>query len=44
MGLLRVWNERKVVSPHRPKRARTGWLLFALAAVLVVIWMLGRVA
>jgi hypothetical protein len=44
MGLLKVWKERKDVSPHRPKRTRTGWLLLALAGVLLVIWMLGRVA
>jgi hypothetical protein len=44
MGLLKVWKERKDVSPHRPKRARTGWLLLGLVAVLVVIWLLGGVA
>lgn len=44
MGLMKVWKERKEVSPHRPKRARTGWLFFVLAGVLVAIWMLGRVA
>ena len=31
MGLLSVWKERKEVSPHRPKRARTGKLVAALA-------------
>ncbi len=41
MGLLRVWNERKEISPHRPKRARTGWLVAVLAAVLLAIWLLG---
>ena len=43
MGLLNVWKERKEVSPHRPKRARTGWLLVALLVVLFVILLLGRV-
>ena len=44
MGLLKVWRERKEVSPHRPKRARTGWLVAALVAVLLAIWILGGVA
>jgi hypothetical protein len=44
MGLLSVWKERKEISPHRPKRARTGWLLAALAGVLIAIWLLGRLA
>ena len=44
MGLLSVWKERKEISPHRPKRARTGWLLAALAGVLIAIWVLGRLA
>lgn len=43
MGLLNVWKERKKVSPHRPKRARTGWLLVALAVVLIAIWVLSGV-
>lgn len=42
MGLLRVWKERKEVSPHRPKRARTPWLVVALILVLVAFWLLGR--
>jgi hypothetical protein len=44
MGLLSVWKERKEVTPHRPKRARTGWLLSVLVAVLIVIWLLDRLA
>ncbi|CAN5889975.1 hypothetical protein BH20GEM1_BH20GEM1_02380 [soil metagenome] len=44
MGLLSVWKERKEISPHRPKRARTGWLLVVLAGVLLAIWLLGRLA
>ena len=43
MGLLSVWKERKEVSPHRPKRARTGWLFVALAVVLIAIWLLSGV-
>jgi hypothetical protein len=42
MGLLSVWKEGKEVSPRRAKRARTGWLLVALALVLLLIWMLGQ--
>lgn len=43
MGLIKVWKERKAESPHRPKRARTGWLVLALVGALVAIWLLGRV-
>jgi flagellar biogenesis protein FliO len=43
MGSLSVWNDRKGISPRRPKRARIGGLLFALAVVLVAIWLLSRV-
>jgi len=44
MGLLSVWKERKEVSPHRPKRARTGWLVAALLVVMLAIWLLGSAA
>ena len=44
MGLLSVWKERKEISPHRPKRASTGWLLAALVGVLLAIWLLGGLA
>lgn len=44
MGLLSVWKERKDVSPHRPKRARTGRLVALLAGVAILIWLLGEVA
>lgn len=43
MGLIRVWRERKAISPHRPKRVRTLWMVLILAGVLIVIWLLGRV-
>lgn len=42
MSLLRVWNERKEVSPHRPRRARTGRLVMALFGVLVFFWILSQ--
>jgi len=44
MGLLSVWKERKEVSPHRPRRARTGRLVTVLAGVAILIWLLGRAA
>jgi hypothetical protein len=44
MGLVKVWHERKQVSPHRPKRARTGWLLAALVLVVLIILLLDRLA
>lgn len=44
MGLLSVWKERKEVSPHRPRRARTGRLLATLVGVGLLIWLLGQVA
>lgn len=43
MGLLKVWKERKEVSPHRPKRTRTGWMIVVLAIVLLAFWYLGRI-
>lgn len=43
MGSLSVWKEFQGVSPRRPKRARIGGLIFALAVVLVAIWLLSRV-
>lgn len=43
MALIRVWKERKELSPHRPKRVHTAWLAAGLAVVLLVIWLLGRV-
>lgn len=43
MGLIKVWKERQKISPHRPKRARTPWLVLGLAAVLLLIWLLERV-
>lgn len=42
MGLLRVWKERKEVSPHRPKRAKTLWLVMGLALVILAMWLLGQ--
>jgi hypothetical protein len=42
MGLAKVWRERKRVSPHRPKRARTGMLVLALGLVILVILLLDR--
>lgn len=44
MGLLSVWKDRKEVSPHRPRRARTGKLVAGLAFVAILIWLLGQVA
>ncbi|MGH7300296.1 MAG: hypothetical protein ACREMK_03620 [Gemmatimonadota bacterium] len=41
MSLLRVWKDRKADSPHRPKRARTGWMILALIGVFLAIWLLG---
>jgi hypothetical protein len=43
MGSLSVWNDLQGLSPRRPKRARIGGLVFALAVVLVAIWLLSRV-
>lgn len=43
MSLLSEWNDRKKVSPHRPRRASTGKLVVVLALVVLVFWMLGRV-
>lgn len=42
MSLLRVWNERKDSSPHRPKRAKTTRLVMALIGVLAFFWMLSQ--
>ena len=42
MGSLSVWNGMQGVSPRRPKRARIGGLIFALAVVVVAIWLLSR--
>ena len=42
MSLLGVWKDRKAVSPHRPKRAKTRWMVVVLAAVVLVMWLLGR--
>jgi hypothetical protein len=44
MGLLSVWKERKEVSPHQPRRARTWRLLAGLVFVGVLIWLLEQVA
>ena len=44
MGLVRVWRERKRVSPHRAKRASTVWLVVALVFVILLFYLLGRVA
>ena len=38
MGLLSGWKERKEISPHRPKRARTGWLLSAYDQAALCTW------
>jgi hypothetical protein len=37
-----AWKDRQRVAP-RPFRARIGGLLFALAVVVVAIWLLSRV-
>lgn len=44
MGLIRVWKDRKRVSPHRPKRASTPWLVGALVFVILLIILLGSIA
>jgi hypothetical protein len=44
VSLIRVWKERKRVSPHQPKRARTALLIVGLALVLLAIWIVGRQA
>jgi len=44
MGLVRVWRDRKRVSPHRPKRARTAFLVVALLLVLIAILLLDTFA
>ncbi|HET9581258.1 MAG TPA: hypothetical protein VFP76_00385 [Gemmatimonadota bacterium] len=41
MSLLRVWKDRKSVSPHRPKRARTRWMIVVLVGVILAMWLLG---
>lgn len=43
MSLIKVWKERQEISPHRPKRARTTWLVLGLAVALLLIWLLERV-
>lgn len=42
--MLKVWRSRKEESPHRPKRAKTGWMVVVLALVVMAIWMLGQIA
>ncbi|HUP18369.1 MAG TPA: hypothetical protein VM778_00285 [Gemmatimonadota bacterium] len=44
MSLIRVWKERKRVSPHQPKRAHTVLLTVGLALVFLAIWIVGRLA
>lgn len=44
MSLLGVWKDRKAVSPHRPKRAKTTWMVVVLAGVALAMWLLGRPA
>lgn len=44
MSLLGVWKDRKAVSPHRPKRAKATWMVVVLAAVVLLMWLLGRSA
>ena len=39
-----MWKDRKEVSPHRPKRAKTGWMVVLLILVVVVIWLLEGIA
>ncbi|MGH7549378.1 MAG: hypothetical protein ACREMD_03840 [Gemmatimonadota bacterium] len=41
MSLLRVWKDRKAVSPHRPKRTRTGWMIVVLIGAILAMWLLG---
>lgn len=43
MSLIRVWKDRKRVSPHRPKRVRTAWLVIGFLLVMLASWVLGRV-
>jgi hypothetical protein len=42
MGLIRVWKDRKRISPNVPRRARTGWMVVVLLGVLLLQWLLGR--
>lgn len=44
MSLLRVWKDRKAISPHRPKRAKSRWMIVVLAGVVLVMWLLERSA
>jgi hypothetical protein len=44
VSLLRVWKDRKAISPHRPKRAKTRWMIVALAGVMLAMCLLGRSA
>lgn len=44
MSLLSEWNDRKKVSPHRPKRANTARLVVVFVLVLVAFWLLSGIA
>ncbi|MDX1660550.1 MAG: hypothetical protein R3326_02055 [Gemmatimonadota bacterium] len=44
MSLLSEWNDRKEVSPHRPKRVKTSRLVVGLVLVLIAFWLLGGIA
>ena len=44
MSLLSEWNDRKKVSPHRPKRASTPRLVVVFVLVLIAFWLLSGIA
>lgn len=44
MSLLSEWNDRKRVSPHRPRRANTTRLVVVLVLVLIAFWLLNGIA
>lgn len=44
MSLLSEWNDRKKVSPHRPRRANTTRLVVVFVLVLAAFWLLSEVA
>lgn len=43
MVLIKAWKERQAISPHRPRRVRTRWMVVVLAAVILATYMLGRI-